>query len=203
MTSAFQQAAAMAGQQSQPAQQQVADTSGNLADSYAGESSQLFGGQVLPPSLMNKSHLLGTERSGRIVTPPYDVQSRDFATKRPKFWANSPLPDGSKISYEPLDHITGEKLRPVKDTVIELSTDYRFTPGECAAIDRDPTLPDDGSRAFYVSGDDLKQIKREIGRLGVRSEKEMVGLLLTVKRTGQKPNAKGNPSWLNTVTLAR
>jgi hypothetical protein len=200
----FQQAAQQAAPQSPAPAQQAADTSGNLTASFAGESSQLFGGVVLPPSLMNKSHQLGTERTGLIIKPPYDVQSRDFKTKKAKFWAESPLPDGKKISLEPLDHITGQKLRPVKDTVIELATDYRFDAAECAAIDRDPTLPDDGSRAFYVSGDDLKQIKREIGRLGgIRDEAGMIGLRLTVKRTAQKPNPGGNPSWINTVTLAR
>src|SRR5882757_2266709 len=154
----FQQAAQMAGGNlaAQPQQQVAADTSGNLTASFQGEKSQLFGGRVLPPSLLNKTHTLGTERTGLIVTAPYDVQSRDFATKKPKFWANSPLPDGSKISYEPLDYITKEPLRPVLDTVIELATDYRFDAAECAAVKRDPTLPDDGSRAFYVSGDDLK-----------------------------------------------
>lgn len=200
----FQQAAQMVSQQ-QPAQpqQMSTDNAGNLAPSFVGEKSQLFGGRELPSSLMNKTHILGTKRFGRITVAPYDVQSRDFNTKKPKFWANSPLPDGKKISLEPLDHVTGEKLRKVLDTVVELATDYRFDAAECAAIDRDPTLPDDGSRAFYLSGDDLKQVKREIGRLGLHNEQEMIGLLFTVERVGQKPNPGGNPSWINRITMER
>lgn len=182
----------------------VQDTAGNLTESFAGKPSQLFSGPTLPPSLLNKTHTLGTERSGVITVAPYDVQSRDFKTKRPKFWANSPMPDGSKISTNPLDHITGEKLRPVMDTVVELATNYRFDAAECAAIERDPTMPDDGARAFYISGNDLKQLKSEIARLGgIRDEAGMIGLTLTVQRVAQKPNPGGYPSWINKITLSR
>ena len=196
-------AAAEKASQAATAPSYAADTSGNLTESFAGEQSQLFGGPVLPPSLMNKTHQLGTERGGKISVAPYDVQSRDYNTKKPKFWANSPLPDGKKVTTEPLDHVTGEKLRPVKDTVIVLDTAYRFEAAECMAIERDPNMPDDGARAFYASGDDLKQLRAEIRRLGLHSEQEMIGLTLTVKRVGQKPNPGGNPSWVNKVTLAR
>jgi hypothetical protein len=196
--------AAAAAKASQPATASyAADISGNLTESFAGEQSQLFGGPVLPPSLMNKTHGLGTERTGKISVAPYDVQSRDFKTKKPKFWSNSPMPDGKKVTTEPLDHVTGEKLRPVKDTVIVLETPYRFEQAECVAIERDPNMPDDGARAFYASGDDLKQLRAEIRRLGLHSEQEMIGLTLTVKRVGQKPNPGGNPSWVNKITLAR
>lgn len=198
---AFAQAAAKASQTTTPSY--AADTSGNLTEAYTGERTQLFGGPVLPPSLMNKTHLLGTERSGRISVAPYDVQSRDIKTKRPKFWANSPLPDGKKITFEPRDHVTGEALRPVKDTIVVVETSYRFDAAECAAIERDPNMPDDGTRAFYVSGDDLKQLRAEIRRLGLHSEQEMVGLTLTVKRVAQKPNPGYNPSWVNKITLSR
>lgn len=208
--SAFALAAQQVAQQTPPAYappadpQYIPDTNGNLTESFAGKPSQLFGGPVLPPSLLNKTHLLGTSRTGIITTAPYDVQSRDFKTKRPKFWANSPLPDGKKVTTEPLDHVTGERLRPVMDTVIELATPYRFDAAECAAIERDPTMPDDGARAFYISGNDLKQIRAEINRLGgIRSEKDMIGLTLTVQRVGQKPNPGGQPSWINKVTLSR
>jgi hypothetical protein len=199
MTDQFEQAAAAAAQ----ATAQVADTSGNLTTSFAGEQSQLFGGPVLPPSLLNKTHLLGTERVGRITAKPYDVHSRDMATKKPKYWPKSPLADGKKIAFTPTDHITGEKLDPVKDTVIVLATEYRFTPGEAAAVNRDANLPDDGTRAFYASGEDLKRIRAEIQRLGVRSEQEMIGMTLSVKRIGQKPNPGGNPSWITEIKLSR
>jgi hypothetical protein len=200
MTNAFEQAAnAVAAQSPAPA----AAGSENLGESFAGESSQLFGQTSRPSSLLNKTHPMGTERSGKITAAPYDVHSIDFTSRKPKYWANSPLPDGKKVTTEPLDHVTREKLRPVKDTVIELSTEYRFEPAECMAINRDANLPDNGERAFYASGDDLKQLRAEIRRLGFRSEQEMIGATLTVKRVGQKPNPNGNPSWINKVTLSR
>jgi hypothetical protein len=206
---AFQQAAAQAAQPA-PAYAtpavpagQIADTNGNLTTSFAGQGSQLFGGPVLPPSLLNKTHTLGTVRSGRIVTAPYDVHSRDFKSKQPKYWAITPGPRGEKISFSPVDAVTGEQLRKVLDTVIELATDYRFDAAEAAAVERDPNMPDDGSRAFYVSGEDLKALRKQIQLLGLRDEKEMIGLTLTVKRVGQKPNPGGYPSWINEVTLSR
>lgn len=204
MTDPYQAAAQSIGQGNPPA----VDTTGNLHDSFAGETSQLFGtdGVAMPPSLLNKTHPLGTERTGTISAPPFDVHSTTFGTpseRQKKYWADSPLPDGKKITTSPTDHVTGKPLRPVKDTIIPLSTTYRFTPVECAAVNRDPALEDDGTRGFYASGADLKALRAEIGRLGLRSEQEMVSLTLTVKRTAQKPNPGGNPSWINTVTLSR
>lgn len=212
MTSAFEQAAAAAGQQSgapvynQPQTYTPPPAAGTsvLADAYEGEASQLFSGNFLPPSLLNKTHVLGTERHGRITKAPYDTHSRDFNSKLPKYWAKSPLPDGKKIATTPTDHITGEPLRPVLDTVIELATDYRFDAAEAAAVSRDPNLPDDGSRAFYVSGDDLKQLKSEIRRIGsITKDADLLGLMLSVTRAAQKPNVNGYPSWINKISLSR
>ena len=200
MTSAFAAAAQSVAQDS-PAG--ASSDAGNLAESFAGETSQLFGQTSRPSSLLNKTHPMGTSRSGKITAAPYDVHSVDFTTKKPKYWAASPLPDGKKVTTEPLDHITREKLRPVKDTGIELATEYRFDAAEAGASNRDPNLPDDGARAFYASGDDLKQLRAEIRRLGFRSEQEMIGATLTVQRVGQRPNPNGNPSWINKVTLSR
>lgn len=195
MTNAFAEAAARAaGQSSTPA------PSENLGESFTGQDSQLFGGASLAPSLMNKSHPLGSKRSGVISAAPYDVHSRDFNTKKPKYWAIS---GDRKISLEPVDAQTGEKLRPVKDTVIPMTTDYRYDAAESSAIGRDPNASDDGSRAFYASGDDLKQLRAEIGRLKLRSAEEMIGLTLTVERSGQKQNPGANPSWINKVTLSK
>lgn len=203
MTDPYQAAAQSIGQGNSPA----ADTAGNLHDSFAGETSQLFSdGVAMPPSLLNKTHPLNTERSGKISAPPFDVHSTTFgkgAERQKKYWADSPLPDGEKITTSPTDHVTGKPLRPVKDTIVPLDTAYRFDQAECIAVSRDPALEDDGLRGFYASGADLKALRAEIGRLGLRNEQEMVGLTLTVKRVGQKPNRKGNPSWVNTVTLSR
>jgi hypothetical protein len=201
-------AAQMSNQQSAaPAQQYIPDTSGNLTESFVGQGSQLFSGPVMPSSLFNKTHGLGTSRTGKITVAPYDVQSRDFRSKLPKFWANTPvIVDGKprKVTTNTHDHVTGEALRPVLDTMVILATEYRFDAAECAAIERDATLPDDGTRAAYVSGDDLKQLKSEIRRIGgIRSEEDMVGLTFTMTRVGQKPNPGANPSWINKIELSR
>lgn len=195
--------AAAAAQAAQSAPAQAADTAGNLTQSFAGEQSQLFSGPVLPPSLLNKTHQLGTERTGKLTAAPYDVQARDFNTKAPKFYLKTPDAQGKKVGPVAVDPTTGEKNDPVKDTVIVLATDYRFDAAEAAAVGRDANMPDDGSRAFYASGDDLKQLRSEIRRLGLRNEQEMIGLTLTVKRAGQKQNPGGNASWVNKVTLSR
>lgn len=197
--SAFAQAA----QQAQQGTPMAADTSGNLTESFAGEQSQLFGGPVLPPSLLNKTHQLGTERVGTIAEAPYDVHSRDYSSKSPKYWSKTRTPGQSPITFDPVDKTTGEKNEPVKDTVIVLDTTYRFDAAEAAAVGRDINMPDDGKRAFYASGDDLKQIRAEIRRLGLRNEQEMIGLTFTVARVGQKPNPKGQPIWVTKVTLSR
>jgi hypothetical protein len=198
---AFAQAAQQVAAAQAPAQ--AADTNGNLTTAYTGEQSQLFSGPVLPPSLLNKTHGMGTERTGKISEKPYDVQARDFNTKQPKFFLATPAADGKKVGPVAVDPTTGKPNNPVKDTVIVLDTDYRFDAAECAAVGRDANMPDDGKRAFYASGDDLKQLRAEIRRLGLRSEEEMIGLTFTVVRTGQKPNPSGNPSWVTKVTLSR
>lgn len=213
MTSAFEQAAQQAAatvqapQYTQPQTYTPPAGGGSQLIDQPEQSSQLFGGSVLPSSLLNKTHTLGTERHGRITVAPRDTHSRDFNTKLPKYWANTPVVGAngkpSKITTNPIDHVTGEKLRKVLDTVIELDTDYRFDAAECAAIGRDPNLPDDGSRAFYASGDDLKQLKAELRRLNIDTGKGMIGLTLSVTRVGQKPNPGANPSWINKITLSR
>lgn len=170
----------------------------NLAESFAGEGSQLFGGGGRPTSLFNKTHQLGTERTGIITAAPYDVHSTDFNTKKPKYWGADRKP-----VLEALDPNTGEKLRPVKDTVIELDTEYRQSQQEATALGKDFNPNDDGARAATISGQDLKTLRKEIGRLGIRSEAEMVGLRFTMKRAGQKPNPGANPSWVNEITLSR
>lgn len=204
MTSAFADAA---NQVAGASGTQVAqDTAGNLTQSFAGEQSQLFGGQILPPSLLNKTHQLGSERTGKIVEAPYDVHARDFNTKEPKYFYRTPVLENGKMrKVGPLatDPQTGQKNDPVKDTVIVLQTGYKFDQAEANAVGRDINLDDDGKRAFYASGDDLKQLRAEIRRLGLRNESEFVGLTFTVKRIGQKPNPGGNPSWITELKLSR
>lgn len=210
MTTAFEQAANQAAEEGgAPAyrEPQAYTPPAATASSAASQGCQLFGGATLPSSLLNRSHQLGTERHGVIKRAPYDSHSRDFNSRQPKYWANSPVVGAngrpSKITTDPIDRVTGEKLRPVLDTVIELDTDYRFNAAESAVVQRDPNLPDDGTRAFYASGDDLKQIRTEVRRLGLTSAEAMVGVKFSVARVGQKPNSGASPSWINKIELSR
>lgn len=200
MTNPVQQAYA----QAQPVQAQ--DTSGNLTDAFT-DKSQLFGGPTMAPSLVNKTHGLGSVRYGVIKAAPYDVQARDFNTKEPKFFLKTPVNVNGKIhKVGPIavDPTTGQPNDKVLDTVIPLDTEYRFTEAESAAVGRDHSIPDDGERAFYLSGDTLKQFKSEMRRIGgISSTEDLVGLKFMVERVGQKPNPGGNPSWVTKLTLSR
>jgi hypothetical protein len=175
-----------------------ASESSNLGEAYTRDGSQLFGNAGRPTALLNRTHPLGTERTGIITKAPYDVHSTDYNSKKLKFWG----PDRKPV-FEPIDPKTGEKLSPVWDTVIELDTEYRQSQQEATALGKDFNPNDDGARAATISGQDLKTLRKEIGRLGIRSEAEMVGLRFTMKRAGQKPNAGGYPTWINEITLSR
>lgn len=212
MTSAFEQAA-MHAPQTTPAyvdnrQPVTPAPESSLAGSYSPKESQLFGsGPMLPPSLLNKTNkTIGDVRTGKIVKAPYDSQRRDMGSKAPMYWAQTPVfENGREVKRvtTPTDHATGKQLDPIMDTVIEMQTDYRFDANECAQIGRDPNMPDDGLRAFYASGDDLKQLKAEIRRLGLTSGAEFVGLTFRVELVGLKPNGSFAPSRINKVTLSR
>ncbi len=177
---------AQAAQQTAPASN--GQPSDNLASAMPETESQLFTGGPSYPSLFNKTHLLGTELTG-IITKVQDVQGRDFDTKQPATW-----PDGS----------------PKMDTHITVSTDYRMTAQECAAIDRDPSFvqEDDGTRVFVAGGFNLKTVREAIKRdapgLGVTRTADLVGKRITVKRAGQTQRGqKGNKSWDLEVRFSR
>lgn len=179
-----------------------------LGDSFSGggdSESQLFGGGNLYPSLFNKTHLLGTERFGVITKAPYDVHSLTFDKPRKrKYW------DGNGgVTTEEINPVTRRPNEPIMDTMIELATEYRLDAAERAAIDRDASYEDDGSRTFVASAQGLKETKDAIARFNkanparpIRSPQDMVGLRIRVKRAGTKPNPKGNPSWILQIELA-
>lgn len=180
MTSAFHDAAEKLRQQ----QQSTAPTSGAPAgsslteDSEDGQSS-LFGGEKLP-SLFNKFVMPGQERTGVITKPPRDVHSRNL-NGEPKFW------DAETKSV--VTHDTG---RPLKDTVVVLQTDYRFTEQEIADRGIDPVdvEDDNGVRGVFLNGDLKKAVMAEIKRNRIRRESEMVGMRLTLNR-GRKEKIPG------------
>lgn len=176
-----------------------------LAGSYGQEESQLFNSASAFPSLFNKTHPLGTERTGIITKAPYDRQGVDFNTKSPKFWEDGNSGKGQKPVDYPVSKVTGKPNRPVMDTFLELSTNYTMTPEEASAVGREE--PYEGTdRVFVAGGADLKVLRDAIGDavkrgVPIRSGADMVGKRLTVKRVGQKPNPGANPSWVLAIRI--
>jgi len=196
VTSAFQQAAEKLREQQ--ASQQNAPTSGAPAgsslteDSEDGQSS-LFGGEKLP-SLFNKFVMPGQERTGIITKPPRDVQSRGV-DGRPKFWDR----DAKQVVF----HDNGN---PLKDTVVVLQTDYRFTEQEIADRGIDPVdvEDDNGIRGVFLNGDLKKAVMAEIKRNRIRRESEMVGMRLTLDRGKKVSIENGKTKWVGgTAKLER
>ncbi len=194
-------AAAAAGTTTAPATTQNGES--QLAQDYSGEESQLFGGESKAPSLFNKTHQLGAVRTGIITRAPYDVHSTTFGENaQPKYWT----PDW-KVTTDAVGP-GGVANKPIKDTLVELQTDYRMDAAERTAIGRAEDYEDEGARIFYAGGQALKALREAIkaaGKNGIRitSGEAMVGLRLTVKRSGQKPNPGGNPSWLYEAKIER
>lgn len=164
--------------------------------------SQLFSSGSVAPSLFNKTHLLGTERTGIITKAPYDRQKVDYNTKKPLFWG----PAGGKPVPEHVDSATGQPNRPVMDTFLELSTDYTMSAAEAAATGRE-TAFEGTERVFVAGGFDLKELRKAMGAavaggMKLQSGADMVGKRLTVKRVSQKANPGGNPSWILEIKLS-
>ncbi len=185
MTDVWEQAAQnTSGQQGSEASQ--------LGESYEDQPSGLFatGGEGSGPSLMNKTHAVGTERTGVIAKPPYDKHSTTMAGDL-KYWQGRE----KKPVTNAVNPATGEKNRPVKETVVVLDTEYTMSAEEARALNRDEPY-EGGKRSVIVSGGDLKKLKEAIADavkrgISIRSDADMVGKRLTVKRTGTLPNPHG------------
>lgn len=206
----------------QPAQQPQGASGQNgqggaLAGAFASGQggTALFQQGGLAPSLFNKTHFLGTERKGKITKAPYEQQSRDFNSKLPKYWSLSKV-GGEKrdkaVTTDAIDGPTGKPNRPVMDVMVELDTEYGpLSQQECGAVGREyPGQAGDGKRVFAVSGkDSLDKFRKAIATFNaqnpgaLKSEDDLVGLTLTVKRSGQIPNQGGNASWVHEITLSR
>ena len=164
-----------------------------LGESYAGKPSQLFsGGEGAGPSILNKTHKIGTTRTGIIAKPTYDRQSTNQKGEK-RYWQdgqNSPVTDA-------VNPITHQPNRPVWDTVVVLDTDYVMSAEEAKAVNRE-TPYEGGQRSLILSGDDLKKfriaVKKVAGKLGITCDEDMVGKRVTVTRAAEKPNPNGGDS---------
>lgn len=205
-------AATAAPAQTVPAPEAGQQGAGGMSSAFSGREggSALFDRGTVAPSLFNKTHSLGTSRSGIIVKMD-DVQDRDFNAKLPKYWSLSKCGGpqrNSAVTTDAIDPPTGQKNEPVIVTHITLSTEYRMDAAECVAIGRSTEFvgEDDGTRVDVVGGFDYKPFKEAIadavGRgLSIRGPKDLIGKRLTRTRVGQKPNPGGNPSWINAFRL--
>lgn len=196
-------AAPAAPQQTQPA------TDAGLAGAFGGDEggSLLFGGGGAAPSLMNKTHLMGTARGG-IITKMENKQDQDFNARAPKYFSLSRVGGEQKnraTTTDAIDGPTGLPNKPVMVTHISLSTEYRMDQAEAVATARDgkprDISTDDGTRVEVVGGLDLPAFSQAIADAksrGIRlaGPSDLIGKRLTVKRAGQKPNPGGNPSWI-------
>lgn len=196
---------------------QAGQDGGALAGAFAspdGASTALFQQGNLAPSLFNKTHFVGTERYGVITKAPYEVQSRDFNSKLPRYWSLSKVGGEQKnraVTTDAIDGPTGKPNRPVMDVMVELDTDYGpLSPQELAAVGREAGQGGDGKRIFAVSGkDSLDKFRKAIATFNaqnpgaLKSEADLVGLKLYVKRVGQTPNQGGNASWVHEIVLSR
>ena len=186
MSNAFADAAAKAAQQAQAATagNTSQGSSSSLTDEDGNGGSSLFGGEKLY-SLFNKFVPGSEERTGIITKPPVDRQSTGV-DGFPKFWD----PDTKTV----VTHDTG---RPLKDTVIVLQTEYRLTPQEIEDRNIDPVdvEDDNGIRGIFASGDLKDAIKKAIRQARVRTEKEMVGMRLTVTRGKKVDIGNGKTKW--------
>lgn len=196
------------------------------ADSLAGaydtappeDSSLLFGAEGSSmPSLFNKTHFMGTERTGIIAKAPYDKHDTDYTTKELKYWNDGKIPDAEgkvkMTTTHATDPRTGKPNRPVMACHVELTTDYRQTLDEWVALERpaddfDPTR-DEGNRDFVLSTKlaldafrDAIKVANANGR-AIRGSADLVGKRLTAKRVGKKPNVTGNASWIWEVKITR
>lgn len=174
--SAFADAAAAVGQQGSSAPTGTDQLTGNNRG-----YDPLFGGEKLP-SLFNKTHDVGTELSGVIAKAPEDRQSRFYKAGglgALKFWA----PSGSEKPVTDKEiNPDGTKNRPCMDTMFVLDTDYRMTADEMRQKGMDE---DNGQRGVFAGGADLIAIRKAIREVGVTSREQLVGMRLTLKRTGK------------------
>jgi hypothetical protein len=160
-----------------------------------GAERALMGGQSVP-SMFNKSHGLNDDVTGVITELPTQKQSRFYAEGAAgalKYWSES----ANKPTEDAVDRVTGRPNNPLYDTVVKCATEYR-KPGD---------VEDEGLRAFYLAGNDLKAFRAAISvakQAGIISSfADLVGLRVTGRRIGQVPTGKGNSAWTYAFKLER
>ncbi len=164
------------------------------------------GGRSLP-SLFNKTHFAGTERTG-VVTDIKDVHSRELvkdengklSSGELKYWEDGNSGKGVKPVTYAISKITGKQNRKVMDIHLLLATEYRMTDAEAGAVQRDADFVknDDGGRAYVVGN--VKDVQAaiatynttEVGKANpIKAPADIVGKRLTVKRMNN-PGEKRN-----------
>lgn len=154
----------------------------------------LFGGEKLI-SLFDKTHDVGTSRTGIITKAPETRQSRFFADEgigALKFWGEDGVPTEDTRSAD------GRPLKPCMDEVFVLQTDYVASPSKLEALGLEE---DSGLRGVFASGDQLKAIRQAIRDAKVKNRDALVGMTLALTRTGKAPAGKYK-KWTWKATLA-
>jgi hypothetical protein len=157
------------------AEQRITQLSDDMIDE---QYDSLFGGEKLP-SLFDKTHDVGTTRTGIILKAPEDRQSRFYKAQGMgdlKFWGADGKP--TKEATGP----TGPN-RPCMDTVFVLKTEYRLTEAQLASKEMDD---DNGNRGVFASGNLKRAIKEAIKKSGAKKRTDLVGARLTLTRTDKK-----------------
>lgn len=150
----------------------------SMSDDLTGYD-DLFGGEKLP-GLFNKTHDVGTTRTGIIVKVPEKRQSRFYkagGSGKPKFWGLDGKPTENTLGPD------GKALRPVMDEMFVLDTEYRMTPEQLSQKEMEE---DNGQRGVFAGGADLRAIKAAIKASGAKKREDLVGAQLTMTRTGKK-----------------
>ena len=191
-----------AANQAQAGQANGTSTEERLIDPPTSEDnieSRLFGGESLP-SVWNKTLDKGSEITAIIKDVPFEKQGRTYVAGgvgKLKFWkrASGQTPPWTTDAAD-----AEGPLRPVMDLVLPLQTEYRFTPAQL----EDKNMEEDtGARGWYFSGGEGEQeFKRAIKAAKLRSMRELVGMRITGKRTGQVK--KGDfMAWTYAITLEK
>lgn len=138
----------------------------------------LFGGEKLI-SLFDKTIGVGVERTGIITKAPETRQSRFYSAAgngKLKYWGEDGKPTENSRS------INGEPLNPCNDEVFVLQTEYRASRHDLEKRDMDE---DNGFRGVFASGAQFRAIKQAIRDAKVKNRQALVGMRLTLVRTGQ------------------
>ncbi len=192
----------------------LASIGGGISGAFgpAAGQSRLFTQRTAATSLFNKTHPLGTERTG-IIGSVEEKQDRDMDAGLPKFWSLSKVGGATRnkaVTTDAIDAPTGQANQPIIVTHISLNTDYRLTAEEAMAISNGKTprdiTQDDGTRIEVVKGLDEKAFYEAIVDARARGialpdENALTGKRLTVKRIGQKPNPGYQPSWVKAYRI--